>query len=88
MKKVFVKVDYQVITGGAVVPTRIHWHDGRTWDIVKTLHACTLNVILKEFATRYLLVARKNIYTELATHGMSSQFKRRWTQVEKLHFIR
>ena len=41
MKKVFVKVDYQVITGGAVVPTRIHWHDGRTWDIVKTLHACT-----------------------------------------------
>lgn len=41
MEKVFVKVDYQVITGGAVIPTRIHWHDGRTWDIAKTLHACT-----------------------------------------------
>ena len=20
---------------------RIHWHDGRTWDIEKTLHSCT-----------------------------------------------
>ena len=41
MKKVYVKVDYQVLTGDAVRPTRIHWHDGRTWNIRKTLHACT-----------------------------------------------
>ncbi len=41
MEKVYVKVDYQVLTGGAVRPTRIHWHDGRTWDIRKTLHSCT-----------------------------------------------
>ena len=41
MEKVFVKVDYQVLSGGAVRPIRIHWHDGRVWDIKKTLHACT-----------------------------------------------
>ena len=41
MEKVFVKVDYQVLTGGAIRPTRIHWHDGRVWDIEKTLHSCT-----------------------------------------------
>lgn len=41
MEKVFVKVDYQVLTGGAIRPTRIHWHDGRTWNIDKTLHSCT-----------------------------------------------
>lgn len=29
MDKVFVKVDYQVLAGGAIRPTRIHWHDGR-----------------------------------------------------------
>ena len=40
MEKVYVKVDYQVLTGGAVRLVRIHWHDGRTWDIVKTLHSC------------------------------------------------
>ena len=38
--KVFVKVDYQILTGGAIRPTRIHWHDGRTWEIQKTLHSC------------------------------------------------
>ncbi len=41
MKKVYVKVDYQVIGGGAIRPTRIHWQDGRTWDITKTLYSCT-----------------------------------------------
>ena len=41
MEKVFVKVDYQVLAGGAIRPTRIHWHDGRTWNIDKTLHSCT-----------------------------------------------
>ena len=80
MEKVFVKVDYQVLTGGAVRPTRIHWHDGRTWDIEKTLHSCTSEGDFK--------VVRKNIYTELMISGMLSQFNRRWTLDEKLHFIR
>lgn len=29
MEKVFVKVDYQILDGGAVRPVRIHWRDGR-----------------------------------------------------------
>ena len=41
MGKVFVKVDYQVIDGGAVRPVCIHWHDDRVWKIKKTLHSCT-----------------------------------------------
>lgn len=41
MEKVFVKVDYQILDGGAVRPVRIHWRDGRVWDIDKTLHTCT-----------------------------------------------
>ena len=53
MDKVFVKVDYQVLAGGAIRPTRIHWHDGRIWNIDKTLHACTSECDFKEFATRY-----------------------------------
>ena len=79
MEKVFVKVDYQVLAGGAIRPTRIHWHDGRT---------VPPSMTSKEFATRYLSVVRKNIYTELMISGMLSQFNRRWTLDEKLHFIR
>lgn len=41
MKKVYVNVDYQILVGGAIRPIRIHWHDGRTWEIRKTLHSCT-----------------------------------------------
>lgn len=41
VEKKFVKVDYQILTGGAVRPTCIHWHDGRIWNIDKTLHSCT-----------------------------------------------
>ena len=85
MEKVFVKVDYQVLAGGAIRPTRIHWHDGRTWNIDKTLHSCTSEHDFK--GIRYT-VLRKNIYTELMISGMLSQFNRRWTLDEKLHFIR
>lgn len=41
MNQVFVKVDYQILTGGAIRPIQVHWHDGRIWKIDKTLHACT-----------------------------------------------
>ena len=41
MKKVFVNVDYQVLSGGAIKPVRIYWHDGRAFNIRKTLHSCT-----------------------------------------------
>ena len=41
MGKVFIKVDYQILSCGAIKPLRIHWHDGRTWEIKKTLHSCT-----------------------------------------------
>ena len=40
MKRIYVKVDYQVLVGGAIRPVRIHWYDGRTWEIKKTLHSC------------------------------------------------
>ena len=41
MDKVYVNVDYQVLSGGAIKPVRIYWHDGRVWKIKKTLHSCT-----------------------------------------------
>ena len=41
MGKVFVNVDYQVLSGGAIKPVRIYWHDGRAFNIRKTLHSCT-----------------------------------------------
>lgn len=88
MDKVFVKVDYQVLAGGAIRPTRIHWHDGRIWNIDKTLHACTSECDFKGIRYTVLIGSAENIYIELMTSGMWSQFTRRWTQVEKLHFIR
>ena len=63
MDKVFVKVDYQVLAGGAIRPTRIHWHDGRIWNIDKTLHACTSECDFK--GIRYTVLigsAEKYIY--------------------------
>ena len=63
MDKVFVKVDYQVLAGGAIRPTRIHWHDGRIWNIDKTLHACTSECDFK--GIRYTVLigsAERNIY--------------------------
>ena len=41
MEKVYVNVDYQVLVGGAIKPVLIYWHDGRAFDIRKTLHCCT-----------------------------------------------
>lgn len=54
MKKIYVKVDYQILVGGAIRPVRLHWHDGRTWDITKTLHSCTSTGDFK--GTRYTVL--------------------------------
>ena len=63
MEQVFVKVDYQVLTGGAVRPTRIHWHYGRTWDIAKTLNSCTSEGDLKGMSYTILIgSAEKYLY--------------------------
>lgn len=73
MEQVFVKVDYQVLTGGAVRPIRIYWHDGRTWDIIKTLHVCTSEddfkgiryTVLIGSAEKYLYRINDKWYVEL-----------------------
>lgn len=41
MSKTFVNVDYQVFANGTVKPLRIHWRDGRKWEIEKILHTCS-----------------------------------------------
>lgn len=73
MEQVFVKVDYQVLTGGAVRPIRIYWHDGRIWDIIKTLHVCTSEddfkgiryTVLIGSAEKYLYRINDKWYVEL-----------------------
>ncbi len=35
MNKVYVNVDFQILVSGAIRPIRIHWYDGRTWEIEK-----------------------------------------------------
>ena len=85
MEKVYVNVDYQVLVGGAIKPVRIYWHDGRAFDIRKTLHCCTSEDEYE--GIRYTVLigsAEKYLYRI----GMLSRFRRRWTQVEKLYFIR
>ena len=73
MKKVFVKVDYQILAGGAVRPLRIYWRDGRIWDIKKTLHICTSEddfsgtryTVLIGSAEKYLYRIGSKWYVEL-----------------------
>ena len=72
MKKVYVNVDYQILVGGAIRPVRIHWHDGRTWEIKKTLHSCTFfddyegirYTVLIGSAERYLYRIEDKWYVE------------------------
>ena len=81
MEKVFVKVDYQVLTGGAIRPTRIHWHDGRTWNIDKTLHSCTSEhdfkgiryTVLIGSAEKYIYRVNHEWYVMALTGGVGSE---------------
>ena len=74
MERVFVKVDYQVLVGGAVRPTRVHWHDGRIWNVKKTLHSCTSEcdfqgvryTVLIGSAEKYIYRIGDQWYVELA----------------------
>lgn len=88
MEKVYVNVDYQVLVGGAIKPVRIYWHDGRAFDIRKTLHCCTSEDEYEGIRYTVLIGSAENIYTESAANGMLSRFRRRWILLEKLYLIR
>lgn len=80
MKKVFVNVDYQVLSGGAIKPVRIYWHDGRAFNIRKTLHSCTSEdnfegiryTVLIGTAERYLYRIGLKWYVESANAEVST----------------
>ena len=40
MQKYYVSVESSVDTDGIVLPVRICWDDGRSWDVRKVLHTC------------------------------------------------
>ena len=80
MKKVFVNVDYQVLSGGAIKPVRIYWHDGRAFNVRKTLHSCTSEddfqgiryTVLIGNAERYLYRIGLKWYVESAKAEVST----------------
>ena len=39
MRRIYVTVDCRQYKSGAIKPLKIHWHDGRTWEVTKLLHA-------------------------------------------------
>ena len=39
MRRIYVTVDCRQYESGAIKPLKIHWHDGRTWEVTKLLHA-------------------------------------------------
>ena len=53
MKKVYVKVDYQILLGGVIRPVVIHWYDGRTWPLRRHFIYAPRVMTLKEYVTRY-----------------------------------
>ena len=40
MKKVYVRVDSERRGSGEIVPLKVSWHDGRSWNIDRVLHTC------------------------------------------------
>ena len=64
MKRVTVQVDSERLESGEIVPIRITWQDGRVWNIDRVIMEN-----MKEFATRFISVVRKDTFTELVTHG-------------------
>ena len=69
MKRVAVQVDSEQMESGEIVPIRITWRDGRVWNIDRVIHSCAsplpLMENMKEFATRFLSVVRKDTYTDV-----------------------
>ena len=39
MRRIYVTVDCRQYKNGEIRPLRIHWKDGRQWDITKLLHS-------------------------------------------------
>lgn len=39
MKRTYVTVDCRQYKSGAIKPLRIHWHDGRVWEISRLIHS-------------------------------------------------
>ena len=40
MKKTYVEVSYETMANGAIRPVKVYWHDGRCWEVTRTLHMC------------------------------------------------
>ena len=64
MEKVYVSVESITYADGAIVPLKIFWDDGRTWDIKRVTHMA--EPVNNEFeGIRYIILigsAVKNIY--------------------------
>ena len=64
MGKVYVSVESITYADGSIVPLKIFWDDGRTWDIKRVIHMA--EPVNNEFeAIRYTILigsAVKNIY--------------------------
>lgn len=74
--KVFVEVDFSCDNDGNVIPLRIHWNDGRVWNIERVVHACESCIneydgvrytVLLSGACRYLYRFGKRWYVEQAS---------------------
>jgi hypothetical protein len=39
LRRVYVTVDCRQFKSGEIKPLRIHWHDGRVWEIKRLLHS-------------------------------------------------
>lgn len=75
MGKVKVGVDYNADADGVITPIRIHWSDGRAWDIDRVLHTCRSPdrsfegiryTVLISGTEKYLYLARNNWYVNAA----------------------
>lgn len=64
MEKVYVSVESITYTDGSIVPLKIFWDDGRTWNIKRVIHMA--EPVNNEFeGIRYTILigsAVKNIY--------------------------
>jgi len=67
VEKTYVEVQYKALEHGIIRPERIKWHDGRVWNISKTLHVCS--AVAGEFkGLRYtVLIGKEEKY--LYQHG-------------------
>ena len=41
MKRTFIDVECLLLNDGTVIPQKLLWNDGRSWEITRVLHSCT-----------------------------------------------